>query len=89
MMHTSKVIQREKARLRRQAGLPTVPEREKDSRRGRQRELAHQFHQDDGNAIQFLTETKRQWLLKRGGMGGEDGRLLCQHHNSEQPSIDP
>lgn len=81
-MHTSKVIQKEKARLRKKAGLDVSEEREKDFNRGQRRQAAHKFYQDDGNALQYLTKEKRDWLLKKANLEG--GVLLCDAHTGKR-----
>lgn len=81
MMHSNSVIMAEKARLRKKAGLDITEDREKDFNRGKQRQNAHRFYQEDGNALQFLTEKKRNFLLKKAN--SKAGQLLCEYHQGE------
>lgn len=81
MMHSSKAIQKEKARLRKQVGLKLDQEGEKDFNRGKQRQNAHREYQDKGNGLQVLTKEKKEWLLRRKGNPG--GPLVCKYHNGE------
>jgi hypothetical protein len=85
MMHTSTVIMKEKARLRKRVGLLTAdPEPERNQNRGQQRQKAHQYYQDHGNCLQVLTEAKRVWLLQKRG-AKEGVKLACKYHNGEFP----
>lgn len=80
LMHSNPAIQKEKARLRKQAGLSLDPEREKEFNRGKQRQEAHRLHQDLGNGLQVLTVRKKEWLTLKGKPGG---KLTCKFHNGK------